>query len=726
MSYQHQPRPFRRAAATLLTVALVAAGLAAGAATAAPAASPSEAGASAKPTSVVSPARPAQSKPEPVASLNEQRRAILYKPDAAPTSTVPTMGPSVAAPPAAAAAARADAAAECQSGPAASICVTFTGFTQANLGPAYVDAKQAYQAAVQVWANLLKSTVPITISVDVASQGSDILASTGANNSFQLTPGGPWYPVALANALAGRDLTPSQPQIVSTMGSYADTPWYYGTDGNVPVGDYDFESVVLHEIGHGLGILSFTNVGLGCAGGTGCFGSGSNSSPSVYDTWLVASLSATSPNVGWLTVGPQGQAGAFGNNTDALRGALTGWNTVGDGRCSTIQPSRVFWAGPQGTAANGNSWPKIYSPNPWSPGSNISHLDQGTYPWPGPNSVLTPCVPTAKAVHAPGPIILGMLRDIGWTETVVPVITSALASGPTPTPGVGSVSLTWTPATLGIDGVSPVSGYQLQAGRYDNTGTITTITVGSSATSYTIPGLATGVAYWVSVTPLSAAQGPGAAFAAVPQDLGSYPSVAALAAAVVPNLLGTPNAVLSNAISAQLSYPNVISTAQELANLNAFVLDGSLGPLTRLYQAYFTRLPDAGGVQYWLQMLRGGTTLATVSNYFAGSPEFVGTYGNLSNAQFLARVYQNVLGRQPDQGGYTYWMNQLSAGMPRGSLMLNFSESAEFKSVKAAAVLAVEGYWVMRQQVPTPDQVTSTSGMSAVRVFQGLLDNTIS
>ena len=69
-----------------------------------------------------------------------------------------------------------------------------------------------------------------------------------------------WYPIALANALSGRDLAPGAPDIFVQFNSALDNPtcfgdsgWYYGLDRNKGIHS-DLYVVVLHELGHGLGI----------------------------------------------------------------------------------------------------------------------------------------------------------------------------------------------------------------------------------------------------------------------------------------------------------------------------------------------------------------------------------------------------------------------------------------------------------------------------------------
>ena len=99
------------------------------------------------------------------------------------------------------------------------------------------------------------------------------------------------------------------------------------------------------------------------------------------------------------------------------------------------------------------------------------------------------------------------------------------------------------------------------------------------------------------------------------------------------------------------------------------------GPIARLYRAYFLRRPDAGGLAFWSGQRM---SLAAISEAFADSDEFASLYGTLSNQAFVERVYQNVMGREPDPGGRSFWTAQLYEGMRRGSVMLNFSESPEF------------------------------------------------
>lgn len=112
--------------------------------------------------------------------------------------------------------------------------------------------------------------------------------------------------------------------------------------------------------------------------------------------------------------------------------------------------------------------------------------------------------------------------------------------------------------------------------------------------------------------------------------------------------------------------------------------DGGSGTIYRLYRAYFLREPERAGYDYWLGVFRQGYRLDAISNDFARSKEFQDRYGNVSNGEFLQRVYLNVMGRTADAKGYAYWMDQMNRGMSRGFVMIYFSDSAEFRSKTAA------------------------------------------
>jgi len=116
-------------------------------------------------------------------------------------------------------------------------------------------------------------------------------------------------------------------------------------------------------------------------------------------------------------------------------------------------------------------------------------------------------------------------------------------------------------------------------------------------------------------------------------------------------------------------------------------------PIARLYFAAFQRIPDYGGLLYWVNVHAQGTPLATIADAFATSPEFLATYGALSNEAYVTLLYQNVLGRAPDAGGLAYWVGQLDSGTKtRGDVLAGFAESAEFQALAANEVYVVGVY----------------------------------
>lgn len=128
---------------------------------------------------------------------------------------------------------------------------------------------------------------------------------------------------------------------------------------------------------------------------------------------------------------------------------------------------------------------------------------------------------------------------------------------------------------------------------------------------------------------------------------------------------------------------------------------GTIAPVARLYFAYFLRIPDYAGLQYWIGQFRNGVPLGTISQSFATSAEFSSRYGPLNNTQFVTQVYQNVLGRAPDPQGLAYWVGQLNSGaMNRGAVMIGFSESPEYRALIGNEVYVTMIYSGMLKRSP--------------------------
>jgi hypothetical protein len=262
---------------------------------------------------------------------------------------------------------------------AANIQVTYTGFTTA--------ARNAFQAAVDIWETKISSNVVIRINAQFTNLGNTgILGSAGpttVHRSFSGAKPDTWYPQAIANKIAGQDLDTSQPDIVAQFNNQFPN-WYFGTSGPGPANTYDFESVVLHEIGHGLGFLmSFRQSGSSIIHG---FTVGGDSSPFIEDTFATDN---------------QGRrADRFPSGSTQFRNAVTGNN--------------LFWNGNKGKQANGGNRPRLFAPNPFQPGSSSSHLDENAFPRGNANSLMTPFLGQGERIVNPGNITIGILGDSGW------------------------------------------------------------------------------------------------------------------------------------------------------------------------------------------------------------------------------------------------------------------------------------------------------------------------
>jgi hypothetical protein len=126
-----------------------------------------------------------------------------------------------------------------------------------------------------------------------------------------------------------------------------------------------------------------------------------------------------------------------------------------------------------------------------------------------------------------------------------------------------------------------------------------------------------------------------------------------------------------------------------------------VAPVSRLYLAYFLRIPDTAGLEFWINEKLAGKTLSEISNSFAESAEFQNTYGSLNNTDFVNLVYSNLYNRAADSAGFAYWKGQLDNGIDsRGTVMASFAEEKENLVLTESNIRVISFYYGMLRRAP--------------------------
>ncbi len=267
-------------------------------------------------------------------------------------------------------------------GPAQGAVFSITWDSACDTPPAAAETALDYAAGI--WSAALASPVSITVS----ACWTDSLPCAGiacgdtttyARNFPQAPMVDTYYPLALANALSGRDLAPEGHDINVYFLSTVD--WSF-TTATPPTTAYDFVTAALHELGHGLGfsgnMYESYNVGF-CGNGPYYW----YSCPTVYDRLAVDSLGVSL--LSYMEPDPR-----------VLGGKLK---------------SDANFGGPNAVTRNANAWVKLYTPAFWDQGTSLSHLDTA---WgsSGEDALMCPTLPSR--LRAIGPVTLGMMQDMGW------------------------------------------------------------------------------------------------------------------------------------------------------------------------------------------------------------------------------------------------------------------------------------------------------------------------
>ena len=256
--------------------------------------------------------------------------------------------------------------------------VTYTGFPD--------EAQAAFQAALDTWACRIDSPVPIRLDARWERLEPSTLGSAGPF-LYRNFDGAPlrdvWYPAPLADLYAGRNLGGDQADIEATFNASFDD-WHFDIDTPPEPREYDLYTVVLHEIGHGLGIIG----GFAVIDGVGTLDREEGASGEhLYDQFTVDDRGRSLLTSGVYPLESRALA-------DVLREA-------------------VFFSGPATRAAFGGAAP-LSSPGAWVTGGSYSHLDEDRFEEGTPDGLMTPFLSSAETIEEPGDVTCALLADLGW------------------------------------------------------------------------------------------------------------------------------------------------------------------------------------------------------------------------------------------------------------------------------------------------------------------------
>jgi hypothetical protein len=100
--------------------------------------------------------------------------------------------------------------------------------------------------------------------------------------------------------------------------------------------------------------------------------------------------------------------------------------------------------------------------------------------------------------------------------------------------------------------------------------------------------------------------------------------------------------------------------------------------IEELYSGFFKRIPDANGLEYWIEQYKAGQTVKQIADaFYDAGVQYSSTTGysaTMTSSEFIKIVYANVLNRTdstaPNTTEIDFWNQKITAGTEtRGSVV---------------------------------------------------------
>ncbi len=251
------------------------------------------------------------------------------------------------------------------------------------------EARSALQTAATLLSSYVLVDTPVTVNYTVDGEFAPFSGQLASATSPMISSRAGFYPtVVQAKIISGSDVNGSTADGTITW-NFAN-PWAF--NGSASGGEYDFQSVAMHELMHTFGFLSTITEP----------GSNTDTTWTTYDQLLVTSDGT--PVIG----------------SDFI------WNSAYDTNL-TGGDGGLYSGGPAAVAAYGAPVP-LYTPNPWQTGSSVSHLSDFVFV--GRNKQLMIArVSTGTGIKTLSTIETGILTDLGYTTVSAPGGSAVLMMG---------------------------------------------------------------------------------------------------------------------------------------------------------------------------------------------------------------------------------------------------------------------------------------------------------